>query len=308
MIGRAGLVALAGVVWAGSVGAQEPNPQPSRPEPDQQPLVVTTAWLAGRLPDPRLVIFQVGDRAGYDAGHIPGAQFLAPTTEWSTPRLEGQLFLELPALAVLDSAFEARGISDESRVVVYVAGQAVSAATRALFTLEYAGLRGRGSILDGGLAAWKAEGRPLSTEAPRVSAGKFTPRPDSVLVVDAGYVSARLRDSRVRIVDARDTSFYHGRETGQGRNGHIPGAASFPFQAVLDSTGRFRPVSLLKAQFAEAGVSENQTVVTYCHIGQQATVVWFAARLVGVPARLYDGSFQDWAKRGELPVEAGRRP
>ena len=63
---------------------------------------------------------------------------------------------------------------------------------------------------------------------------------------------------------------------------------------------------MLRARFAEAGVKDGQTVVTYCHIGQQASLVWFAARLLGFDARLYDGSFQDWAGRAELPVEGGK--
>jgi thiosulfate/3-mercaptopyruvate sulfurtransferase len=278
--------------------------QPAQPE--AQPLLVSTAWLAERLQDPRLVLFHIGDRVSrplYDAGHIPGAQFLSPTLEWSTPRMEGTLALELPEPATLDSLLEARGISDDSRVVLYAAQQYFTPATRGLFTLEYAGLRGRVSLLDGGLEAWKAEGRPLATAEPAPARGRLTLRPDSSMLADAGYVSARLRDPAVRILDARDTSFYYGRETRQGRNGRIPGAASVPFSTLIDSTGRFRSAVQLRAQFEAAGVRAGQAVVTYCHIGQQASLTWFAARLLGHPAKLYDGSFQDWARREELPVE-----
>lgn len=273
----------------------------------KQPLLVSPSWLAGHLPDRNLVLLHVGERAGYEAGHIPGAQFLAPTLEWSTPRVEGQLTLELPHLAVLDSALEARGISDDSHIVLYAADGFYTPTSRALFTLEYIGLGGRVSILDGGLPAWKGEGRTLSTDVPAPTRGRLTPRPDRSILVDASFVAAHLSDSSVRVIDARDTSFYHGRETRQGRNGHIAGAASFPFQTVMDSAGRFLPVSELKAKFTAAGAAEGHTIVTYCHIGQQASLVWFAARLSGFTARLYDGSFQDWARRTELPVE-GRRP
>jgi thiosulfate/3-mercaptopyruvate sulfurtransferase len=270
-----------------------------------EPLLVSTAWLSRHLHDPRLVILHVGEKAGYEAAHIPGARYLAPVVELSTPRVEGQLFLELPSRAVLDSVLSAKGISNDSRVVLCPADGYgyFTAAARALFTLEYAGLRGRVSILDGGFEAWKREGLPVTRDVPPIAAGRFTTRPDSSLVVEAEFVHARLTDPRVRIVDARDSSYYNGRETRQGRNGHIPGAASIPFLTITDSTGRFRPVSRLRAQFAQAGVRPGQTVVTYCHIGQQASLVWFAARLLGYPARLYDGSFQDWARRTDLPVE-----
>ena len=273
--------------------------------PPPAPLVVTTAWLADHLHDKGLIIFHIGDRATravYDSVHIPGAQFLAPLSELSTPRAEGTLNLELPSVAVLDSVLESKGISDDSRIVLYAAKEYFSPTSRAFFTLEYMGLGGRVSILDGGLEAWQAESRPTTAEAPAVSAGHFTPHPHPELVADAGFVKAHLEDAAVRILDARDTSFYNGRDTRQGRNGHIPGAASLPFTRMVDSAGKFLALALLKTEFAQAGVRDGQTVVTYCHIGQQASLVWFAARYLGFSAKLYDGSFQDWAARPELPV------
>ncbi len=271
-------------------------------------LVVSTAWLAERLGRPGLVVFHVGDRAGYEAGHLPGARHLAATVELSTPRVEGQLLLELPSRTVLDSVLSAKGVANDSRVVLYSAGGQHTGTARALFTLEYAGLRGRVSVLDGGFEAWQREGRPVTRDVPVVAATRFASRPDSSLVVDAAFVHSNLASPAVRIIDARDTSFYNGRETRQGRNGRIPGAGSFPFLEVTDSAGHFRPVPLLRAGLGGAGVKEGQTVVTYCHIGQQASLVWLAARLAGMTARLYDGSFQDWARRTELPVEGERRP
>lgn len=278
---------------------------PAATRPPAQPLVVSTAWLADHLHDKQLVLFQIGDRTSrpaYDSAHIAGAQFLAPLAEFSQPRVEGTLNLELPSVAVLDSVFESKGISDDSHLVLYFAREYFSPTSRAAFTLEYMGLAGRVSILDGGLEAWKAEGRPVTAEVPVVAPGHFTPHPHPELVADAEYVKAHLDDHAVRIVDARDTSFYNGRETRQGRNGHIPGAASLYFGRVVDSTGRFLNPVQLKAVFADAGVKPGQTVVTYCHIGQQASFVWFAARYLGYQAKLYDGSFQDWAARSELPV------
>jgi thiosulfate/3-mercaptopyruvate sulfurtransferase len=193
-----------------------------------EPLLVTTDWLARHLQDRNLVVLHIGEKPGYDAAHIPGARYLAPTVELATPRLEGQLFLELPGRAVLDSVLSAKGISNESRVVLYPADGFFTATSRALFTLEYAGLRGRVSILDGGFEAWKREGRPVTSDIPPVVAGHFTTRPDSSIVADARFVHQHLRDARVRIVDARDSSFYNGRETGQGRTVTSPARPASP--------------------------------------------------------------------------------
>jgi thiosulfate/3-mercaptopyruvate sulfurtransferase len=266
---------------------------------------VNTAWLAQHLSDRDLVLFHIGDQTSkpvYDEGHIPGAQFLNPFQELSTPRVQGALFLELPSLEVLDSVLEARGISDHSRIVLYSARQYFTPTSRTLFTLEYAGLAGRVSILDGGLEVWKSEGRAVTAEVPTPARGRLSVRPNPAIVADADFVRASLESSKVRLVDARDTSFYNGRETRQGRNGHIQGAVSLPFSTMVDSSGKFRSPSVLQAQFAAAGVQPGQTVVTYCHIGQQASLVWFMARVLGYDAKMYDGSFQDWAARAELPV------
>ena len=56
-----------------------------------------------------------------------------------------------------------------------------------------------------------------------------------------------------------------------------------------------------------AGATADKRVISYCHIGQQATVVYFAARLLGRDARLYDGSWDQWSRMPELPIETGRR-
>ena len=275
------------------------------PAPQQaSPLLVTTEWLAANLNDPKLVLFHIGTQPSYQAGHIPGAQFLNPFTDLAAPASPGSLALELPETARLDSVLEAKGISNDSRIVLYSSDGWFTPTSRSFFTLEYAGLAGRVVILDGGLEVWKAENRPVTTDVPTPKPGNFTPRVQADLVVDAGWIKQHLKDSKVAVIDARDPQFYNGGETRQSRVGRIPGAGNAPFQTVMNEGGKFKDPAALRAILEAAGAEAGDTVVTYCHIGQQASLVWFAARLLGYPVKLYDGSFQDWSARRDMPVEA----
>jgi thiosulfate/3-mercaptopyruvate sulfurtransferase len=185
----------------------------------------------------------------------------------------------------------------------------VTPTARVFMTLDYLGLGDRTSILDGGLPAWRAEKRPVTADLREPKRGSFTPRPNPKLVVDAAWVSTNLNKTGVAIVDARAAKFYTGAEAGQmPRAGHIPSAKSIPFSSVVeDPTNKFKSVEALRGLFSAAGVKESDTVATYCHIGQQASLLYFVARYLGYEAHLYDGSFEDWSHRPELPVENLRR-
>lgn len=265
-------------------------------------LIVSTEWLAQHLKDDSLVLLQVGEKDEYLAGHIPGAQFIQ-LSDISTPRSQG-LALELPDTAQLQTIFEKLGVRDKSRIVVYFGKDWVTPTARVFLTLDYLGLGDRASILDGGLPAWRAEGRPVTTEVRTPAPGKFTPRPNKQIVVDASWVSVNLNKPGVMILDARASKFYTGEEVGRmPRGGHIPGARNIPFDSVVEDSNKFKSVETLRQLFNAAGVKHGDSVTTYCHIGQQASLLYFIARYLGYDAHLYDGSFEDWSHRPELPVE-----
>jgi thiosulfate/3-mercaptopyruvate sulfurtransferase len=272
------------------------------PEPNPDSLFVTAAWLAQRIQDDDLVTLHVGPRPEYDAGHLPGARYISMSN--ISPERDG-LSLQMLAPEELATAFESLGISDDSRIVIYFSSGWITPAARVYLALDRLGLGHRASLLDGGLAAWQAGGGAVTSEVPTVQPGSITPRPREV-IADADWLNANLGSPRVAVIDARHRSFYTGQRGGHGmrRVGHIAGAANIPFPDVIEEeTLKLKPLGELRELFRAAGAEPGDLVVTYCHIGQQASLVYMAARRLGYEARLYDGSFDEWSKRPELPVE-----
>lgn len=272
-------------------------------------LVVSPAWVATHLHDKNLVLLQVGDSSEFIERHIPGAHpvGLAQISAGMDSNVDRdrELVLEMLPPADLRARLESLGISNGSRVVVYFAKDRVSAVTRVLYTLRYAGLGDRAAFLDGGLPAWIAENRPVANgPAAPVNRGTITTAADPALVVDANWVLNHSKHPGFALLDARMTGFFDGTMQDDGpRRGHIPGAASLPFEELYDSQLRLRSPAELQARFQQAGVQRGDTVVAYCHIGQRATAVLLAAETLGYPVRLYDGSFQEWGRRSDLPID-----
>ena len=273
-----------------------------------EPMLVDAAWLRAHQRDPNLVLFHIGPRPSYDSAHIAGAQYLN-FTDFAAPRDSTRPDLELPSPAFFDSVLESKGVSDNSRIVIYSSNQWFSPSTRAYFTFYWAGLGDRVSLLDGGLSAFRAAGGTITADAtPAPRRGSVTLRPRQDVVVTTDFVAAHLNDPNVAIIDARNTMFFMGnyqpRPPQEPRPGRIPGAYNIPFSDVVDdSTGlllpRARLIELLRSTRAEPG----DTVVSYCHIGQQGTLIWFAAKLAGYQARLYDDSFTVWSRTTQQAVE-----
>lgn len=272
-------------------------------------LLISPAALAQRLNDRNLVLLHLGDRAQFDSAHIPGARYVSlQDVAVSGAQSPDSLTLQLPPAEDLRARLAALGIGDSSFVVAYYGRDWISPTTRVLFTLDYAGLGDRSAMLDGGMPAWQREGRPVTTEIAAPRTGTLSSLRTRPIVVDADWVNRHRASPHVAVVDSRDTIFYKGIRAGgrpgaEQRAGHIAGAKSVFFATLFDSAGALLPTSELRSRFAAAGVQPGDTVVTYCHIGQQASATLFAARALGHPVLLYDGSFEDWSKRAQLPVE-----
>jgi thiosulfate/3-mercaptopyruvate sulfurtransferase len=293
---------IAVAIFAGVIAVLPPSARAQ----DPPALLVEAEWLSQHLNDAGLVVLHVGDQAEYKAGHIPGARFIteedvAAPHDHNNPK---DLMLQLPPVEALRAKVASFGISDDSRIVVYFGKNGgVPSATRIVFTLDYLGLGERTSLLNGGLGAWQRAGKTVTAVVPPSVTGKLSARPPKTLVVDADFVKSVRQRPNQALVDARAAVFYTGiQPTMNNLSGHIPGAVNIPFTEVTDNELRIDRARV-EALFRKAGVKPGDTVVAYCHIGQQATAVIFAARLIGHPVVLYDGAFQDWAVNNRGPVE-----
>jgi thiosulfate/3-mercaptopyruvate sulfurtransferase len=282
-------------------------PHQTTAQPTTQTVFVTTSWLAEHINDPSLVILQVAPiRRDYTRGHVPGARFL--WTGWmyqSNPELSSEL---LP-IAQLDSTLQSLGVSNDSRIILCGMSGNVNPVARIFVTLDYLGMGNRTSILDGGFDAWKAEGRTISTEPPVFKHGSFTHKLNPSAIVDAEFVKSSLHKPDVSIIDARAPQFYNGSNSGgYPRAGAIPTAKNIFAGSLVDSTNKMIPMTRIAEKFDSAGVKKGNDVITYCHSGVSGCLVYVAARALGYTPHLYDGSFEEWSGREDLPLAFPQKP
>ncbi len=277
------------------------SPLPAQGDPG---VLVTPSWLRQHLGDPGLVILQVGTKGTFDKEHVAGSRFIQVSDIASSEPPGNEMLPE----DSLRHQLERFGISDNSRQVVVFSDDYLPQVGRVIFTLYYAGLGDRTMLLDGGLPEWKRAGLPVTSAVLPTKPGTLTSRVNPRLIVDHVFLQAHAATEHIRLVDARTPNYYSGADFSDQRGahqvGHIAGARNIPFNTVLDDSSRVLPRAKLLDLFAAAGITPGDTVVAYCHSGQQATVILLAARLAGFPTRLYDGSMNDWQAR-KLPLVKG---
>lgn len=269
------------------------------------PILVSPEWLQEHKQDKNLVILQTNFlRLDFEAEHIPGARFLWP--DWlGAHSPEGNF--NAPDLASARKTLQALGIHQNTQVVLAYTRTDLTVTARMFLTLEHLGLYGKVSLLNGGLEEWKRAGLPVEMGAsPVVAKGNFEPRYQQLLV-DKNYVQKALAGADKLIVDARLKRFYDGDVTGNPRDGHITGALNLPYPDLIDSTTKFKPVVQLTNYFNAVNKDKQKEMIGYCFIGQTASVVYLAGRILGYPMKIYDGSLQEWSRLPELPMEKTRQ-
>ena len=288
------------------------DPHPSLAEYAHPERLVTTTWLAENLDTPGVVVVESDeDVLLYDTGHIPGAVKIDWHLDLNDPvtrdYVDGEGFARLMGSA---------GITRDTTVVLY--GDASNWwAAYALWVFSLFGhpdLR----LLNGGRAAWVAEGRPMTREVRPVEPVPYpvVERDDSVLRAFKDDVLAHLGSP---LIDVRSPGEYSGEllhmpdypQEGALRGGHIPGAVNVPWAKAAAADGRFRSRAELAEVYLDgAGLTPDDEVVTYCRIGERSSHTWFVLTyLLGFDhVRNYDGSWTEWGNAVRVPVVQGSEP
>jgi len=282
--------------------------------------IVSTEWLAANLGDPNLRIFDCttyllyetgtgrpyrieSGRTDYDQGHIPGAGFLDVQGELSDRA--GRFNFTMPAPDDLAARLAACGIGDGTRVVLY-SRKTPQWATRLWWMMRAIGFD-NAAILDGGIDAWMAEGRAISTTETRYAPATLHAKPRPGLFVGRDEMLAAIGNGGTCSINALAPDLHSGANPRYGRPGRIPGSVNLPAASLFEA-GSFKLKSpdQVAAAFAAIGADKAKRKLIYCGGGIAATLDAFLLHQLGHEnIAVYDASMNEWAKDDSLPMEVG---
>lgn len=275
--------------------------------------LISTEALAGRISDPDWLVvdcrFDLADASAgawaWREGHIPGAVHADLERDLSAPVTAKTGRHPLPPVAGLETTLSRLGISDRTQVVAYDGGSGAYAA-RLWWMLRWLGHEAV-AVLDGGFAAWLAEGGPVTQEAVARAPARFVAHPRPQMLCTAQEIPGLLARGAA-LVDVRGAERFRGEvEPLDAVAGHVPGAVNLPYLENLGSGGRFRDPAALAALWRErAGVAAGGEVVCMCGSGVTACQGLLALESAGVTGgRLYAGSWSEWIRDPSRPVARG---
>ena len=277
-------------------------------------VLVSTAWLADHLEDPRLRLLECDeDVLLFDFGHIAGAQKI----DWHTD-LNDPIMRDYVSREQFQTLLRRLGV-DEQTLVVFYGDKNNWWAAYAFWVFHLFGFR-NARLLDGGRLKWEQEGRGLVTERSTYAASSYVSRERSDDAIRA-FLPAVLAHSQAggQLVDVRSPQEYTGEklhmpeypQEGAMRGGHIPGARSVPWARAANSDGTFRSADELRAIYeGEQHLRPDQPTIAYCRIGERSSHTWFALTyLLGFrDVKNYDGSWTEYGNAVRTPIETGPAP
>lgn len=279
-------------------------------EPARPGALVTTEWVAEHAGDPQVTVVEVDvDTSLFESGHIPNA------VGWSWKhQLRDPIRRDIISRAAFERLMSESGIGNDSTVVLYGDSHNRFAAW-AFWQLKIYGHRDV-RIMDGGRKKWSLEARPVTIAVPIIMPTDYRAcGPDLSLRSLLPEVRQRVKDASATLVDVRSPQEFSGEllvpdglaETCQ-RGGHLPGAVNVPWAgAVNEGDGTFRPDSELRSLYADAGITGDRAVITYCRIGERSSHSWFVLKylLEMNDVKNYDGSWTEWGNLVGAPIETG---
>jgi thiosulfate/3-mercaptopyruvate sulfurtransferase len=281
-----GMSAVTAVAWAAAAGY-------ARPE-----LLAETEWLGQHLNDPAIRIVDMRSKEAYRKGHIPGAVNLG----WEALKdVDNEVYV-IPPEKFADVMGQL-GISNDTTVVGYD-DQGGLAPARLWWVLDYYG-HAKAKVLNGGWNKWSKEKRPVTVEVLTPQPTQFNVDMDAQKICLVEELLAEMKGPNVVIVDARSPAEYSGFDVRAKRGGHIPGSVNIDWvrNVTNDQLKTFKPAPELRKMYEAAGVTPDKDVIVHCQTGVRAAHTVFTLTLLGYnQLRNYDGSWQEWGDRPDLPI------